>query len=82
MYVSRFRPAAGIEMFEHPECPIDEARALVALSRLVLRDVHIRAAAGWCPAERALADSAGAGSLNATMVFPRPDPHVRSCWGD
>ena len=82
MYVSRFRPAPGIDMAAHPECPTDEARALVALARLVLRDVHIRAAAGWRPSERALADAAGAGSLSATLMFPRPEPGERSCWGD
>ncbi len=80
VYVSKFRPARGIAMDAHPECPLDEARALVALARLVLRGAHVRAAAGWRPEEHAAARAAGAGSLEVPLMFPRPKPGQKGCW--
>lgn len=82
MYISKFRHAPNIAMNDHPECPLDEARALVAVARLVLCDVHIRAAAGWRPSEREAARDAGVGSLTAGLMFPRPKPGEKGCWGD
>ena len=82
IYISKFRHAPNIAMNDHPECALDEARALVAVARLVLRDVHIRAAAGWRPTERQAARDAGAGSLTASLMFPPPKPGERGCWGD
>ncbi len=80
MYISKFRPARGIAMDAHPECPLDEACALVALARLVLRDVHVRAAAGWRREEQAAAIAAGAGCLTTPLMFPRPKPGEKGCW--
>lgn len=82
IYVSKFRHAPHIAMNDHPECSLDEARAVVAVARLVLRRVHIRAAAGWRPSERGAARDAGAGSLTASLMFPRPQPGDHSHWGD
>lgn len=71
MYVSKFRHAPNVPMNDHPECRLSEARALVAMARLVLRDVHIRAAAGWDGEGRATAQAAGAGSIEVACMFPR-----------
>lgn len=82
IYISKFRHAPNIAMNDHPECSLDEGRALVAVARLVLRGVHIRAAAGWRSSERQDACDAGAGSLTASLMLPRPKPGEKGCWGD
>ncbi len=81
MHISKFRPARGIAMDAHPECPLDEARALVALARLVPRGAHVRAATGWRREGQAGATAAGAGCLTAPLMFPRPKPVEKGCWG-
>lgn len=63
LYISKFRHAQNIEINSHPECPLDEALALVACARLMLPSIHIRAAAGWRQGEAAQAAAAGAGNL-------------------
>ena len=77
VYVSKFRHAARIPMNGHPECSLSEARALVAAARLVLRDVHIRAAAGWGADEGAAAADAGAGSVTVACSFSKGTGHWR-----
>ena len=71
LYVSKFRHAPGIEMNDHPECDLDEARALLAMARLVLCDVHVRAAAGWGRDERLVAKVAGEGSISIEHGFQK-----------
>ena len=78
LYISKFRHAPGIEMNDHPECGIDEARAFLAMARLVLRDVHIRAAAGWGRDEHAAARAAGGGSISVVRSFQKVEG---GCWG-
>ena len=78
LYVSKFRHAPGIEMNDHPECDLDEARAFLAMARLVLRDVHVRAAAGWGRDERLVAKAAGEGSISVERSFQKVEG---ACWG-
>ncbi|MEG2533247.1 MAG: radical SAM protein [Gordonibacter sp.] len=75
VYVSKFRHAARILMNDHPECPLDEALALIAMARLVLREVHIRAAAGWCAKDQVRATGAGAGSITIPCSFSKGRTH-------
>lgn len=75
VYVSKFRHAAGIPLNDHPACPLPEALALVAMARLVLRDVHIRAAAGWGAEDQARAVGAGAGSVSVERSFSKGSGH-------
>ena len=77
-YVSKFRHAPGFEMNDHPECDLDEARALLAMARLVLCGVHVRAAAGWGRDERLVAKAAGEGSISVERSFQKVEG---ACWG-
>jgi biotin synthase len=47
VYVSKFLPYKGIPMAGHPACSALEAARLMAVMRLVLRDIEIGPAAGW-----------------------------------
>lgn len=76
VYISKFRNVEGIPLKDMPDCPIDEARTLVALARLTLRSTHIRAAAGWKSSERKAAQDAGAGSISIVRSFSPSHP----CW--
>ena len=75
VYVSKFRHAARIPLNDHPACPLPEALALVAMARLVLRDVHLRAAAGWGSEDQARAVEAGAGSVSIACSFSKGPGH-------
>ncbi len=75
VYVSKFRHANHIPLNDHPECSADEGRALIALTRLVLRDTHIRAAAGWDRTTHHLAAEAGAGSITIPKSFSSGSDH-------
>lgn len=76
VYISKFRNVKGIPLEGIPDCTIDEARTLVALTRLTLRSTHIRAAAGWKSSERKIARDAGAGSISIVQSFSPSHP----CW--
>ena len=78
LYISKFRHAQNIQLNEHPECPLEEALALVACARLVLPSLHIRAAAGWRKSEGEKARKAGAGNIQIGPSFSeRADA---GCW--
>jgi len=47
VYVSRFNPVPQTRMQNHPECSLYEAARVVAVMRLVLRNIDIRMANGW-----------------------------------
>lgn len=47
VYVSRFFPVTGTPMAEHPRCSTMEGSRIIAIMRLVLRDIDIGPAAGW-----------------------------------
>lgn len=69
LYISKFRPDPSIPMRNHPQCSLDEACTLVAVTRLVLREADIRIAAGWERAENELGIFAGGGNeLCAVML--------------
>ena len=77
LYVSKFRHAPGFEMNDHPECDLDEARAPLAMARLVLCDVCMRAAAGWGRDERIVAKVAGEGGISVEHGFRKAEG---TCW--
>lgn len=79
VYISKFHHAEGIALNDHPACALPEALALVALARLVLRDVHIRAAAGWDAGERERAYAFGAGCIEAGPSFQRRAGNCFAC---
>ena len=47
VYVSRFYPYKGIPMETHPRCSAMEGARVIAIIRLVLRNINIGPAAGW-----------------------------------
>jgi len=47
VYVSRFFPFKGTSMENHPRCSAMEDARIIAVMRLVLRDVEIRRGMGW-----------------------------------
>lgn len=47
VYVSRFFPYKGIPMENHPRCSTMEGARIIAIMRLVLRNIDIGPAAGW-----------------------------------
>lgn len=76
LYISKFRPDPSIPMRDIPACSLDEACILVAAARLVLRDVDIRIAAGWSPAEKVAGIRAGGGNELCVMMLN----HAASYW--
>jgi biotin synthase len=47
VYVSRFFPVTGTPMADHPRCSTMEGSRIIAIMRLVLRNIDIGPAAGW-----------------------------------
>ncbi len=47
IYVSRFFPVCGTPLEDHPRCSTIEGSRIIAIARLVLRDIDIGPAAGW-----------------------------------
>lgn len=69
LYISKFRPDASIPMRNHPQCSLEEACTLVAVTRLVLRKTDIRIAAGWERAESEQGIFAGGGNELCAMML-------------
>lgn len=69
LYISKFRPDPSIPMRNHPQCSLEEACTLVAVTRLVLRGVDIRIAAGWEKAESEQGIFAGGGNELCAMML-------------
>lgn len=47
VYISRFNPVKGTPLEDHPRCSTLEGARIMAVMRLVLRNVEIGPAAGW-----------------------------------
>lgn len=62
VYFSKFTQSNHILMENHPNCSLIEAVCLIAIARLVLRNIDISPAAGWTEDERPFAYEAGAGN--------------------
>lgn len=77
IYISKFCPDETIPMKDHPPCPLDEALRLIAIARLALPSIIIRAAAGWREEQQEATLNAGcAGDLCVCMTH-----RGRGCWG-
>ena len=63
IYISKFMMKPGIDVHDFDTCSTEEGLVLIAVARLILRDVHIRAAAGWSRDDRELAIGAGTGAI-------------------
>ena len=79
VYVSRFFPFKGIPMESHPRCSAMEGARIIAVMRLVLRDVEIGPAAGWSYDDIPLWVSAGGGNRIGGIHINRT-PHYQSNW--
>jgi len=79
VYVSRFFPYTGIPMADHPRCSAMEGARIIAVMRLVLRDVQIGPAAGWSYDDIPLWVSAGGGNRIGGIHVNRT-PHYQSNW--
>ncbi|CAA7603282.1 Aldolase-type TIM barrel [Acididesulfobacillus acetoxydans] len=62
VYVTKFMPFKGIPMEGFPACSAWEAARLIAVMRLVLRDIDISSAAGWSPHDYPTPLMAGTGN--------------------
>jgi len=79
VYVSRFFPVKGIPMEGHPRCSAMEGTRIIAVMRLVLRDIEIGTGMGWSYDDVPLLVSAGAGNRIGGVGVNRT-PHYRSNW--
>ncbi|MDO9576048.1 MAG: radical SAM protein [bacterium] len=79
VYVSRFFPYTGIPLADHPRCSAMEGARIIAVMRLVLRDVLIGPAAGWSYDDIPLWVSAGGGNTIGGIHVNRT-PHYRGNW--
>jgi biotin synthase len=78
VYVSRFFPFKGIPIANHPRCSAMEGARIIAIMRLVLRDVHIGPAAGWTYDDIPLWVSAGGGNQINGVHINRAPPYGRN----
>jgi len=62
VYITKFSQFKGILMEGHPACSAGEAARLIAVMRLVLRDIDIGSAAGWDSSDRPTPFMAGCGN--------------------
>ena len=73
LYVSKFYPFDTIALQGHPACPDDEATRVIALTRLVLRNINISGAQGWMKSKLASPLEAGAGNaVNGIHITRTP----------
>jgi biotin synthase len=78
VYVSRFFPFTGIPMTEHPRCSAMEGARIIAVMRLVLRDIRIGPAAGWSYDDIPLWVAAGGGNEIGGIHITREPPYKGS----
>lgn len=78
-YVSRFFPYPGTPMGDHPRCSAMEGAKVIAIARLVFRDVDIGPAAGWSYDDIPLWIMAGGGNRIGGIHIMRA-PHYRDSW--
>ena len=76
VYVTKFTPFSGIPMEEFPACSAQEAARLIAVTRLVLRDIDIGPAAGWNPDDYPTPLMAGCGNKVLGIHINRT-PHYK-----
>jgi biotin synthase len=78
LYISKFRPDPSIPMRNHPQCSLEEACMLVAVTRLVLRGIDIRIAAGWGRAESEQGIIAGGGNELCALMLNHHAPYWKT----
>lgn len=77
IYITKFRPDDTIPLKNQAPCSLNEALRLIAVARLMLPNIIIRAAAGWREDEQEYAINAGcAGDLCTCTVHKG-----KGCWG-
>ncbi|AFS78928.1 Radical SAM domain-containing protein [Gottschalkia acidurici 9a] len=76
VYISKFYPFKTIPMKDHPQCSTWEAARVMAVMRLVLRNIDIKAAAGWKPDDYPTPLMAGSGNRVLGIHINRT-PHYK-----
>ena len=79
VYVSRFFPVRGTPMEEHPRCSTIEGSRIIAIMRLVLRNIDIGPAAGWSYDDIPMWVMAGGGNRIGGVHINRA-PGYRNNW--
>ncbi len=79
VYVSRFFPVRGTPMEEHPRCSTMEGARIIAIMRLVLRNIDIGPAAGWSYDDIPMWTMAGGGNRIGGIHINRI-PDYRTNW--
>lgn len=82
LYVSKFYPFNSIVLQDHQACPDDEATRVIALTRLILRNINISGAQGWMRSKIASPFEAGAGNaVNGIHITRTPSYYDHSKLG-
>lgn len=79
VYVSRFFPVKGTPLENHPRCSTMEGARIIAIMRLVLRDIDIGPAAGWSYDDIPMWVMAGGGNRIGGVHINRV-PGYRNNW--
>lgn len=79
VYVSRFFPVRGTPLEEHPRCSTMEGSRIIAIMRLVLRNIDIGPAAGWSYDDIPMWVMAGGGNRIGGVHINRV-PAYRNNW--
>lgn len=79
VYVSRFFPNKGTPLENHPRCSTTEGARIMAVMRLVLRNVNIGPAAGWSYDDIPIWVNAGGGNRIGGIHITRV-PTYRKPW--
>lgn len=79
VYVSRFFPNKGTPLENHPRCSTTEGARIMAVMRLVLRNIHIGPAAGWSYDDIPVWVNAGGGNRIGGIHITRV-PTYRKPW--
>ncbi len=76
VYISKFHPFENIPMNNHPKCSAWEATRVMAIMRLVLRNIDIKPAAGWKSDDYPTPLMAGSGN-KALGIHINRTPHYK-----
>lgn len=79
VYVSRFFPVKGTPMVDHPRCSTMEGSRIIAIMRLVLRNIDVGPAAGWSYDDIPMWVMAGGGNRIGGVHINRT-PAYRNNW--
>ena len=79
VYVSRFFPFKDTPMENHPRCSAMEGSRIIAIMRLVFRDVDIGPAAGWSYDDIPMWVMAGGGN-HIGGISREQGPYARNNW--